>query len=76
MTSVDVECVFSKGHLVLSHLRNQLSVESTRALLCLGAWAAWSKLGFINKDDIKTVTSLPDMKKGDEGYEDDFDLVL
>ena len=73
MTSVDVECVFSKGRLILSHLHNQLSVESTCALLCLGAW---SKLGFINKDDIKTVTSLPDVKKGDEGYEDDFDLVL
>ena len=36
-TSVDVECVFSKGRIVLSHVRNGLSVQSTCALLCLGA---------------------------------------
>jgi hypothetical protein len=36
-TSVDVEQVFSKGRLVLPHVQNRLSVQSTCALLCLGA---------------------------------------
>jgi len=38
-TSIDVEHVFSKGRIVLSHVWNGLSVQSTRALLCLGAWS-------------------------------------
>ena len=72
MTSVDIECVFSKGCLVLSHMHNQLSVELTHTLLCLGAW---SKLGLINKADIKTATNLPDVKEGNEDYQDEFDTV-
>lgn len=49
-TSTDVGCVFSKGWLVLSHIRNQLSVASNRALMCLGAW---SKLGFVRDADLR-----------------------
>ncbi|KIL55872.1 hypothetical protein M378DRAFT_53342, partial [Amanita muscaria Koide BX008] len=37
-TSVDVERAFSQGRILLSHIRNRLSAESTRSLLCLGAW--------------------------------------
>ena len=55
-TSVDVERVFSQGRIVLSHLRSRLSVQSTRALLCLGVW---SLLGFVNNSDIKAVVILP-----------------
>jgi hypothetical protein len=72
-TSVDVERVFSKGRLVLSHVRNRLSVDSTRGLLCLGAW---SKLGLINNHDIKIITSLPEVKKGEEEEKDIYDMVL
>jgi hAT family C-terminal dimerisation region len=36
-TSVDMEHVFSKERLVLSHVRNGLSVQSTCTLMCLGA---------------------------------------
>ena len=43
-TSVDVERVFSKGRLILSHVRNGLSVQSTRALMCIGAW---SRMGLV-----------------------------
>jgi hypothetical protein len=72
---VDVERVFSKGRIVLSHLRNQLSVQSTRALMCLGAW---SVLGFVKDSDVKSVTSLPDLKDGEEEaqLEEDWDVVL
>jgi hypothetical protein len=55
-TSVAVECVFSQGRIVLSHLRSRLSVQSTRALMCLGVW---SLLGFVNNSDIKAVVTLP-----------------
>jgi hypothetical protein len=55
-TSVDVERVFSQGRIVLSHLCNRLSVQSTRALMCLGVW---SILGFVKNSDIKAVVVLP-----------------
>src|ERR1700677_3165502 len=48
--TVDVERVFSQGRLVLSHVRSRLSVQSTRALLCLGAWC---QLGLVKGTDIK-----------------------
>jgi len=57
-TSTDVECVFSQGRLVLSHIRNRLSAQSTRALLCLGNW---SLLGYIKDKDITAVTVLPEV---------------
>jgi hypothetical protein len=55
-TSVDVECTFSKGCILLSHLRNRLSVESTRALICLGTW---SSLGYVRDSDMKAETLRP-----------------
>lgn len=57
-TSTDVERVFSKGRLVLSHIHNHLTVASTCALMCLGAW---SKLGLVRDADIKVATALPDL---------------
>jgi hypothetical protein len=57
-TSVDVERVFSKGRLVLSHIRNRLTVASTRALMCLGAW---SKLGLVRDADLLAAAALPDV---------------
>jgi hypothetical protein len=65
-TTVNVKRVFSKGRLILSHVRNRLSVDSTRALLCLGTW---SKLGFINKGDIQDTAGLPDLKEEDSDME-------
>jgi hypothetical protein len=64
---VAVEHVFSKGRLILSHVRNHLSAQSTRALLCLGYW---SKLGYVTLEDLKVGASLPDVK-GDETWSDD-----
>lgn len=48
-TSVDVERVFSTGRLLLSHIRNRLSAQTTRALLCLNNW---SKLGLVKDEDV------------------------
>jgi len=60
-TTVDVERVFSQGRLVLSHIRSRLSVQSTRALLCLGAWC---QLGLVKAHDLKV--ALGDEVTGEE----------
>jgi hypothetical protein len=69
-TSVDVERVFSKGRLVLSHVRNRLSAESTRALLCLGAW---SKMGLVNDEDVVEAVRLSDANESKRELESDCD---
>ncbi len=66
-TAVDVERVFSKGRLLLPHVRNRLSVQSTRALMCLGVW---SKLGYVEDEDVKSVTVQAELE-GEEGPLDD-----
>lgn len=51
-STVDVERTFSQGRIVLSHIRNCLSSQSTRALMCVGAW---SRLGLVKNKDILDV---------------------
>ncbi|KAF8162018.1 hypothetical protein BJ912DRAFT_865091, partial [Pholiota molesta] len=58
-TSVDVERLFSRGRLVLSHTRSRLSVLSTRALLCLGSW---SLLGLVKDEDTRAVANLDEVE--------------
>ena len=70
--SVAVERVFSKGQLVLSHVRNCLSAQSTCALLCLGYW---SKMGFVNLDDLKAGATLPDIKDGETWTDDEWSVI-
>jgi len=62
-TSVDVERTFSQGRLLLSHIRNRLSVQSTRALLCLGDW---SLMGYVKDKDLKAATVLPEVGSDEE----------
>ncbi|EPT02339.1 hypothetical protein FOMPIDRAFT_1100913, partial [Fomitopsis schrenkii] len=52
-TSVAVKRLFSKGQILISHLRNGLSAASIHALLCLNNW---SVLGFIKDKDVLAVT--------------------
>jgi hypothetical protein len=59
-TSVDVERTFSKGRILLSHLRNRLSVESMRALICLGVW---SSLGYVRDSDVRAETLQPAIER-------------
>ena len=72
-TSVDVERVFSKGRLVLSHVRNALSVQSTRALLCLGAW---SKMGLVKDKDVMQVAKLLDVNGCEAELGVDWDQIV
>jgi hypothetical protein len=57
-TSIDVERLFSRGRLVLSHTRGRLTATSTRALLCLGSW---SSLGLIRDEDLEGVGKLDEI---------------
>ena len=62
-----MERVFSCGRLLLPHVRNALSPESTRAVLCLGQWSA---LGLIHDDDLEEVARLPEVV-GDESDDEE-----
>jgi hypothetical protein len=67
-TSVAVERVSSQGQILLSHMRNRLLPQTTRALMCLGDW---SQLGLVHDSDVLAVTLLPDVvsEGGDAGYD-------
>jgi len=72
-TSVDVERTFSQGRLLLSHIRNWLCVQSTRALLCLGIW---SEMGYVKDKDVKAATVLPEVGSDEEDVlSDDLDAI-
>jgi hypothetical protein len=71
-TSVSVERVFSKGRLVISHIRNRLSGQSTRALLCLGAW---TKQNLVKNSDLIEVSKLPDVDDDDDMIVEDYPIV-
>ncbi|KAG2741725.1 hypothetical protein P692DRAFT_20750072, partial [Suillus brevipes Sb2] len=73
-TSVDVERLYSRSRLLLSHVWSCLSVESTCALLCLGFW---SKLNLVKSEDVVNVSMLPDLKAEEEvGLEDGWDRII
>ena len=58
-TSVDVERLFSRGQFLLNYTRSQLSVLSTRSLLCLGSW---SLLDLVRTEDVKAVMKLNEVE--------------
>ena len=62
-TSVDVECLFSCGRVLLSHTRNRLSTQSICALLCL---RSWSIEGFVKNADVQKLEPFGEI----EGNED------
>lgn len=51
-----MERTFSKGRILLPHVRNRLSGQSVRAILCVGEW---SRLGLVKDQDIKAAASQP-----------------
>ncbi len=65
-TSVDVERTFSRGRLLLPYVRNRLSAQTTRALMCLGNWSA---LDLIEDDDALAVAQLEEVEGDDSDYE-------
>jgi hypothetical protein len=72
-TSVDVERVFSRGRLILSHVRSGLSAHSIRALVCLGPWSC---MGMVKDDDVKAVSMMPEVEGEVEvALGDDWDAI-
>lgn len=71
-SSVAVEHVFSKGRLLMSHIYNRLSAQSTRMLLCLGAW---SKVDLVKTTDLLAVATLPDAKEDESWSDDDWEVM-
>ena len=74
-TSVDIERIFSRGRLILPHVRNGLSADSIRALLCLGEW---SLLDLVDDKDVEfVVKSLPDLEgNGEDELEEGWDRIV
>ena len=71
-TSTDVERVFSKGRLLLPHIRNRLSSQSICALMCLGEW---SLLGLVKDKDIHAVTVEAEVDGDDEEFAEGWDAI-
>jgi len=72
-TSVDVECTFSHSQLLLPHVHNHLSAQSTRALLCLGSW---SLIGLIKDSDVTSVAMMEDVDGNDQELKEGWDKIL
>ena len=69
--SVDVERVFSKGRILLSHVQYHLASQTICALMCLGRW---SLMGYIRSSDLIAVTKLAETK--DVEMEDGWDKIM
>jgi hypothetical protein len=65
-TSIEVERCFSRGRIIVSHLRNRLTGQTTRALLCLNYW---SLAGLVKDIDVLKVTRANPALEGDEDVE-------
>ncbi|KAF8166727.1 hypothetical protein K438DRAFT_1451449, partial [Mycena galopus ATCC 62051] len=66
-TLVYVERQFSRGRLLVSSIRNRLSAQSIRKLMCLGCW---SRQGFVEEDDFKVVANIPMVEEQEEATGD------
>lgn len=53
-------------------MRSRLSVQSTRALLCLGVWS-W--MGYVRDDDVKAAAVLPEVDGNEEQLNFDWDAM-
>ena len=58
--------------LLLSHVRSWLSVQSTRALMCL---EVWDKMGYVENGDIWLATSLPEVRSIESELTYDWDAI-
>ncbi len=71
---MDVERAFSKGRIVITHLRNRLAPQTTRSLLCL---QSWSPLGLIKHSDVIVTAKLAEIEGDDDvELEDGWDDII
>lgn len=71
-TSIDVERIFSRGRLLLSHTRSRLSTQTTRSLLCVGLWSL-QKL--VKTEDVIAVSKMQDEEGDEKEMEDGWDAI-
>ena len=64
--------MFSQGWLLLLHVHSRLSVQSMRALLCVGIW---SLLGYVNDNNVKAAAVLPVVDGKEEELAEDWDSI-
>lgn len=57
---------------MLSHIRNRLTSQSTRALLCLGCW---SLAGLVKDQDVHAVTIEKEIEGEDEEMPEGWDAI-
>ena len=67
-----MEHVFSRGRLLLSHIRNHLSLQSIQALMCL---SDWSWLGLVKDKDVHAVSMLAEIEVDEEELEEGWDTI-
>ena len=67
-TLIDIERVFSRGCILLPHIRNRMTGQTTRTLMCLGTW---SRVGLVHKDDLKAAALLPEVNGDASDFEMD-----
>lgn len=72
-TSVDVERVFSRGRLILSHVWNRLSAQPTCAQLCLGYW---SHLGLVRDADVFSIAEKEDLEGSEDPLPNGWDKIV
>lgn len=60
------------GKILLSHLRSRLSVQSTRALMCV---REWSLMGYVKNSNVTAVVRLPDVEGDEEELNDSWDVI-
>ena len=68
-----MENVFGRGRLLLSHIWNGLSIQSTCASMCLGAW---SRISLVKDDDVMEVVRLPEVNGSEAELDRDWDKIL
>ena len=70
-TTVDIEHVFSCGHLVLPYVHSRLAVQSTHASLYV---ELWSSQGLVKDGDVRVSLGLDNVGEEDE-FPVDWDAI-
>lgn len=65
-TSVNVERVFSKGRLLLSHVCSRMKAQTTCAVLCV---RAWSRTGYIKAADLHKAALMADIDNDEHRFQ-------
>jgi hypothetical protein len=71
-TSIDIEHIFSRSRLLLSHTRSHLSTQMTHAVLCVGQW---SVCNLVKTEDVVVVSKMEDEDGEEEEMDEGWDTI-